>query len=380
MTNSNIDESTNHTSDPTKITAVILDLDGTLLNTEFVLRSVLKEYLASYGKKLITDGENGRVGKTQKESAAAIVRNYELPVTPEEYLAEINPLYHSKWKDAKPLPGANRLLQYLHKHQIPSALASNSLRAYIEAKISNQKGWKECFSAIIGSDQVQSGKPSPDLFLEAAKQLAVDPSKCLVIEDSLVGVKAGKAAGMKVVVVPSDTEADAADVADLSLNSLLEFQPEMWGLPPFDDWVDKALPIDPIYLEGQVLDGFLAAFPEKNAQTNDLPQQMCGVYIGWVKMGHSKDIKVVACIKRELSATSQSNIQLCSIGDSIDHLNGEQTSLALVGYIRGISSKGTLPSNSEEIHEDDKSVALSSLKLPVFRCPESSEFLVTLNL
>ncbi|KAK9689907.1 hypothetical protein RND81_09G089900 [Saponaria officinalis] len=368
----NIDHLSNHSSENTKITALILDLDGTLLNTEFVLRSVLKEYLASYGKVLITDNENGRVGKTQKESAAAIVMTYELPITPDEYLAEINPLYHSKWKDAKALPGANRLIRYLHKHQIPTSLASNSLRDYIEAKISNQKGWKECFPVIVGSDQVQSGKPSPDLFLEAAKQLAVDTSNCLVIEDSLVGVKAGKAAGMKVVVVPSDTEADAAAVADLSLDSLLEFQPELWGLPPFDDWVNKALPVDPIYLEGQLLNGLLAEFPDENAQTNVLPHQICGVYFGWAKIGINKDIKIVVRIKRELPSTSQSNIQVCSIDKSIDHLNGEQIHLVLVGYIRGFSVKGTLSSNSD-INEDDKSVALSSLKLPVFRCPESGE-------
>ncbi|KAH9622467.1 hypothetical protein KSS87_007971 [Heliosperma pusillum] len=342
-----------------KISALILDLDGTLLNTEFVLRSVLKEYLASYGKVLITDNEYARVGKTQKESAAAIVKNYDLPLTPDQ------------WKDAKALPGANRLIQHLHKHRIPCALASNSLRAYIEAKISTHKGWKECFSFIVGSDQVQSGKPAPDLFLEAAKQLTVNTSNCLVIEDSLVGVKAGKAAGMKVVVVPSETEADAAAVADLSLNSLLEFQPELWGLPPFDDWVDNALPVDPIYLDGQLVDGLLVEFQEKDGQTNVLPNQVCGIYFGWAKMGINKDTKVVVRIKQEVSSSSRSNVRLCSIDESPDHLNAEQMHLVLVGYIRGFNFQGTLSSNSE-ICEDDKSVALSALKLPMFKCPESS--------
>ncbi|XP_074290058.1 bifunctional riboflavin kinase/FMN phosphatase-like [Silene latifolia] len=359
------------TTSYSKISAVILDLDGTLLNTEFVLRSVLKEYLATYGKVLITDNEFARVGKTQKESAAAIVKNYDLPLTPQQYLDEINPLYHSMWKDAKALPGANRLIQHLHKYQIPCALASNSLRAYIESKISTHKGWKECFSVIIGSDQVQSGKPAPDLFLEGAKQLTANTSDCLVIEDSLVGVKSGKAAGMKVVVVPSETEADAAALADLSLNSLLEFQPELWGLPPFDDWVDNALPVDPIYLDGQLVDGFVAEFREKDGQINVLPHQVCGIYFGWAKIGIHKDTKVVVQIKREVSSSSQSNIRLCSIDESTDHLNGEQMHLVLVGYIRGFNFKGSLSSNSD-ICEDDKSVALSALSLPMFKCPESS--------
>ncbi|XP_021718402.1 bifunctional riboflavin kinase/FMN phosphatase-like [Chenopodium quinoa] len=215
------------------ISAVILDLDGTLLDTEIATRCVLRDYLASYGKVLITDKEHGRVGRTQKESAVAIVKNYDLPLTPDQFIAEITPLYRSKWKDAKALPGANRLIQHLHKHQIPFALASNSLQEYIEAKISYQKGWKELFSVILGSDQVLSGKPFPDLYLEAAKRLSMDPVNCLVIEDSLIGVKAAKAAGMKVVVVPSQSEADAAALADSSLQSLLDFQPELWGLPSF---------------------------------------------------------------------------------------------------------------------------------------------------
>ncbi|GAB2278668.1 hypothetical protein Dimus_013344 [Dionaea muscipula] len=66
-----------------------------------------------------------------------------------------------RWEEAKALPDADRLIAHLHK--VPLALASNSLREYIAAKISHHKGWKECFLAILGSDQVKSGKPAPDL-------------------------------------------------------------------------------------------------------------------------------------------------------------------------------------------------------------------------
>nr|GEZ19358.1 bifunctional riboflavin kinase/FMN phosphatase [Tanacetum cinerariifolium] len=63
--------------------------------------------------------------------------------------------------------------------------------------------WKESFSVIIGGDEVKEGKPSPEIFLEAAKRLSVDPSKCLVIEDSVPGIAAAKAAEMDVVAVRS---------------------------------------------------------------------------------------------------------------------------------------------------------------------------------
>ncbi|KAK1556366.1 hypothetical protein Q3G72_003766 [Acer saccharum] len=65
------------------------------------------------------------------------------------------------------------------------ALASNSPRASIKSKISYHQGWKESFSVIMGGDEVKMGKPSPEIFLEAAKRLNMEPSSCLVIEDSV---------------------------------------------------------------------------------------------------------------------------------------------------------------------------------------------------
>lgn len=364
------DSGLNNHAEP-KISAVILDLDGTLLNTEVASRGVLREFLASYGKVLIADNEHRRVGKTQKESAVAIVKNYELPLTPEQFIAQITPMYRAKWKDAKALPGANRLIRYLHKHHIQLALASNSSREYIEAKISYQNGWKECFSVILGSDQVPLGKPSPDLFLEVAKRMAVDSSNCLVIEDSLIGVKAAKAAGMKVVVVPSQSEADSAAWADFVLHSLLEFQPELWGLPPFDDWVDKALPVDPIFFEGQVIDGFLAGCSEEDDGPSVLPDQVCGVFFGWSKVSFTRDLKVVVSIAREFSSTSRRKAQLRSIDGSVEHLSVERLHFVLVGYIRGFINKGSEHLNLD-ISENDVSIAKAAFELPIFGYPVSN--------
>jgi HAD superfamily hydrolase (TIGR01509 family) len=89
------------------------------------------------------------------------------------------------WCNIKPLPGANRLIKHLRSNGVPTALASNSPRSNIEAKISCHQGWKESFSAIVGGDEVEKGKPSPDIFSEAAKRMNTAPSNCLVIEDSL---------------------------------------------------------------------------------------------------------------------------------------------------------------------------------------------------
>jgi phosphoglycolate phosphatase-like HAD superfamily hydrolase len=70
---------------------------------------------------------------------------------------------YCRWCNIKPLPGANRLIKHLRSNGVPTALASNSPRSNIEAKISCHQGWKESFSAIVGGDEVEKGKPSPDM-------------------------------------------------------------------------------------------------------------------------------------------------------------------------------------------------------------------------
>ncbi|KAB1209813.1 Bifunctional riboflavin kinase/FMN phosphatase [Morella rubra] len=81
----------------TKVLAVILDLDGTLLDTENATKGILKEFLTRYGKEVDREREDKkRLGMTQKESAAGIVKDYDLPLTPEQFVNEITPMYREK--------------------------------------------------------------------------------------------------------------------------------------------------------------------------------------------------------------------------------------------------------------------------------------------
>ncbi|XP_022147813.1 bifunctional riboflavin kinase/FMN phosphatase-like isoform X2 [Momordica charantia] len=353
-------------SEPSRVSAVILDLDGTLLDTERATKDVVNDFLAKYGKVLDKKREEEkRLGRTQKESAAAIVRDYGLPLTPDQFIQEITPMYREKWPSVKALPGADRLIKHLYSHKVPFALASNSLNEYIYAKISCMRGWKEWFSVILGSDQVIEGKPAPYLFEEAAKRMGVDTSHCLVIEDSLVGVKAAMAAKMKVVAVPSHGEVECSSLADKVLHSLLEFQPELWGLPPFEDWVGRALPIDPIYLCSRYVNGSTSEISEDAS----LPDQVFGTFFGWAGAVNATawTIKVVVNIGWKCcSCTKRKRLwKLWSVDECDSKVFEQQIQLLLVGYICRLNSKDPSTVDAKEI-EEFKYIANTSLNLPMF--------------
>ena len=110
---------------------------------------------------------------------------------------------------------------------LPVALASSAHRAVIDAALA-ATGLVEVLQVIVSSDEMAHGKPSPDVYLEAARRLGVAPEACLVVEDSLNGVRAGKAAGMTVVLVPSHSVPPAPgtiELADFVLDRLADLDP-----------------------------------------------------------------------------------------------------------------------------------------------------------
>ncbi len=150
--------------------------------------------------------------------------------------------------DSDPAPtiaGATETVRRLGE-TYPLGLASSAHPAVIAAAL-RAAGLEDAFRAIAASDEVPQGKPSPDVFLLAAERLAVDPRRCLVVEDSRNGILAARAAGMFAVLVPNPAVPPApgtVEAADLVLDSIVELDGAIARLEA--EWArDEARPVKP---------------------------------------------------------------------------------------------------------------------------------------
>lgn len=212
------------------ITHVIYDMDGLLLDTESLNEQVNGEIVQRYGKTFTTEIKIAIAGTTAINSARTIIERLEIPMTAEEYLQERNKILYPLYSTAKTFPGTVELIRHLAQNNIPQAIATSSSRQNFELKTVNHQDWLKHFELFTFGDdpEIDRGKPAPDIFLLTAKRLAVKPENCLVFEDSLSGMNAAIAAGMKVVVVPDPVfDREIFSAADMVLDSIAEFEPKM---------------------------------------------------------------------------------------------------------------------------------------------------------
>jgi beta-phosphoglucomutase family hydrolase len=122
-------------------------------------------------------------------------------------------------KSLKPFPGVISLLKTLKENNVPCAVASSAPLENIRL-ILTRLGIEEYFQAVVYGQEVAEGKPSPQVFLLAAKKLGVEPIECVVIEDAIAGVQAAKRAGMRCIAVTNTHPAESLAQADLVVGSL----------------------------------------------------------------------------------------------------------------------------------------------------------------
>lgn len=217
-----------------KITHLIYDFDGILLDTEPIYCQVNERIAARYGKIFTRSHHRLIMGRQAMDCAQILVQTLELPLTAQEHLQARNALIFDLLPQAVPMPGAMEMTKRFHELGVKQAIATSSAKVTFDLKTQNYQDWLKIFDAIVLGDDpaVKHSKPAPDSFLAAADRLEAKPKNCLVFEDSPAGVTAAKAAGMSVVAVPADhMEANLYEAADEIAPTLKLLDLRHWGLP-----------------------------------------------------------------------------------------------------------------------------------------------------
>jgi HAD superfamily hydrolase (TIGR01509 family) len=211
------------------IEAVIYDLDGVLLDSEQVWDEAREQLAKERGGRWHGNAQRDMMGMSSLEWSRYMHDVIGLPEPPEEISREVVERMAKLYREHLPvIPGAREAVERLAARW-PLGLASSSNRELIDLAL-ELLGVQHLFKATVSSEEVTRGKPAPDVYLEAARRLGGEPTHAAAIEDSENGIRAAKAAGMRVIAIPNQQFPPAEDALTQTavlLRSLEELTPEV---------------------------------------------------------------------------------------------------------------------------------------------------------
>lgn len=186
------------------IEGVIFDLDGTIVDSMGVWRTVDVTFLGRRGIPL-PEGLNKELESMEfMETARHFKRRFELPDTVEEIVAEWMETALDQYLHHVPMkPGLREFLEHLEERGVRAGIASSNHVDLVRAALKGHN-LERFFTEIVTCGEVERAKPEPDVYLEAARRLGVPAGKCMVFEDIPVGIQAGKSAGMLTCAIQDD--------------------------------------------------------------------------------------------------------------------------------------------------------------------------------
>jgi len=201
------------------IRAVVFDLDGILLDSEQAWDDARRDLVREQGGAWTPQATRAMLGMSSKEWPVYVRDELGVGLSPEAINADVVGRLIARYREDLPaLAGACEAVTRM-ADRWPLGLASSSNREVIDLVL-DALGITERFAVTVSSEEVGRGKPAPDVYLEAARRLGVDPEACAAIEDSQNGIRSAHAAGMRVLAIPNAHFAPAPDALALAAEVL----------------------------------------------------------------------------------------------------------------------------------------------------------------
>jgi HAD superfamily hydrolase (TIGR01509 family) len=211
------------------VAAVVFDMDGVLIDSEQTWAEAREELAHERGGTWPAGTQARMMGMSSPEWSRLMHDQLGVAMEPQEIADAVVERLERRYREHLPLlPCAREAVERLASH-MPLAVASSSNRPLIDLVL-ELAGLAGSFSATVSSEEVPRGKPSPDVYIEAARRLGEDPAACAAVEDSTNGIRAADRAGMAVIAVPRPDyppSAEALGLAAVVLDSLAELTPRV---------------------------------------------------------------------------------------------------------------------------------------------------------
>jgi HAD superfamily hydrolase (TIGR01509 family) len=207
---------------PVSIAAVILDMDGLMLDTETPVQVCCQQAAAALGFSLDAEFyERALVGRSWPDSDAALVAHFGRDFPLEDFKKGFRVVWghHVALHGVTPKPGLREFLAMLESRNLQKAVATSTHEKEADGHL-RAAGIRERFSVVVTGDQVERGKPAPDIYLEAARRLQVRPEDCIALEDSNAGVMAATSAGMATLMIPDGDRQPSAEARNRAFSVL----------------------------------------------------------------------------------------------------------------------------------------------------------------
>jgi HAD superfamily hydrolase (TIGR01509 family) len=211
------------------IKAIVFDMDGVLIQSEEVWDEVREAYVRERGGRYDAEVQRAMMGMSSTEWSRYLHESAGVPDEPAQINDEVLRRMLGRYRERLPLiDGAVDAVRRL-AGRYRLGLASSSNRPLIDTVL-EVAGLAQFFPVTVSSEEVERGKPAPDVYLEAAGRLGVEPARCAAVEDSHGGIRSAKAAGMRVIAIPNPSyppDEESLAQADVTIASLEELTPEL---------------------------------------------------------------------------------------------------------------------------------------------------------